>query len=86
MSHKISSGYIYPIFGAFRSLIHFDAEKKEVYWDFDPIEIWKEIGASLAQNIFESSRDPQRAGKDKQLWLSTYRIVETQSLRKQLKK
>lgn len=86
MSHKISSGYIYPIFGAFRSLIHFDAEKKEVYWDFDPIEIWEEVGASLAQNIFESSRDPQRAGKDKQLWLSTYRIVETQSLRKQLKK
>lgn len=86
MSHKISSGYIYPIFGAFRSLIHFDAEKKKVYWDFDPIEIWEEVGASLAQNIFESSRDPQRAGKDKQLWLSTYRIVETQSLRKQLKK
>lgn len=84
MTHKVSAGYIFPILGAFRSLIHYDEENKSVYWDFDPIEIWSEVGASLAQNVFESSKDPQRAGKDKQLWLSSYRIVETQSLRKQL--
>lgn len=84
MSHKISAGYIFPIFGAFRSLIHFNEESGSVYWDFDPIGIWEEVGASLAQNVFESSRNPQFAGKDKQLWLSSYRIVETQSLRKQL--
>ena len=84
LSHKISAGYIFPIFGAFRSLIHFNEESGSVFWDFDPIEIWEEVGASLAQNVFESSRNPQLAGKDKQLWLSSYRIVETQSLRKQL--
>lgn len=84
MTHKVSAGYIFPILGAFRSLIHYDEKNKSVYWDFDPIEIWSEVGASLAQNVFESSKDPQRAGKDKQLWLSSYRIVETQSLRKQL--
>lgn len=39
---------------------------------------------SITQNTFESSNNPQLAGKDKQLWLSNYRIVETQSLRKQL--
>lgn len=85
MSHKISAGYIFPILGAFRSLLHYDANNKSVFWDFDPVDIWKEVGVSLAQNIFESSRNPQLAGKDKQLWLSSYRIVETQSLRKQLK-
>lgn len=85
MTHKISTGYIFPIFGAFRSLIHFNENSGTVYWDFDPIEMWEEVGASLAQNVFESSRNPQLAGKDKQLWLSSYRIVETQSLRKQLK-
>lgn len=84
MTHKVSAGYIFPILGAFRSLIHYNEESKSVYWDFDPIAIWSEVGASLAQNVFETSRDPQRAGKDKQLWLSSYRIVETQSLRKQL--
>ena len=53
---------------------------------FDPLEIWNEVGTSIVQNTFESSNNPQLAGKDKQLWLSNYRIVETQSLRKLLNK
>lgn len=85
-SYAISSGYIYPIFGAFRALLKFDEETGNVTWIFKPIEIWNEIGTSIAQNTFESSNNPQLAGKDKQLWLSNYRIVETQSLRKLLKK
>lgn len=84
-NYNISSGYIFPIFGAFRSLLRFDDEKSEVSWLFDPLEIWNEVGASLAQNTFDTSNNPQLAGKDKQLWLSNYRIVETQSLRKLLK-
>lgn len=84
MTYNTSTGYIFPILGAFRSIIHFDKNTETVYWDFDPIEIWNEVGTSLAQNVFETSKNPQLAGKDKQLWLSSYRIVETQSLRKQL--
>lgn len=83
--YNISSGYIYPIFGAFRSLLQCDDETDEVSWLFDPLEIWQEIGASITQNTFETINNPQLAGKDKQLWLSNYRIVETQSLRKLLK-
>ena len=85
-TYSISSGYIYPIFGAFRSLLRFDEKTGEVSWLFDPLEIWEEVGTSIAQNTFESSNNPQLAGKDKQLWLSNYRIVETQSLRKLLNK
>ena len=70
---------------AYRSL-RFDEEIGEVSWLFDPLEIWEEVGTSIAQNTFESSNNPQLAGKDKQLWLSNYRIVETQSLRKLLNK
>ena len=80
-NYSISSGYIYPIFGAFRSLLRFDEEKGEVAWIFDPIYIWNQVGTSIAQNTFESSNNTQLAGKEKQLWLSNYRIVETQSLR-----
>lgn len=83
--YSVSSGYIYPIFGAFRSLLKIDEETGEVYWLYDPIEIWGEVGTSIVQNTFETSSNPQLAGKDKQLWLSNYRIVETQSLRKLLK-
>lgn len=82
--YAISSGYIYPIFGAFRALLKVDAESCEVSWRFNPLEIWEEVGAIIAQNTFDSSNNPQLAGKDKQLWLSNYRIVETQSLRKML--
>lgn len=85
INYSISSGYIYPIFGAFRSIIRYDEISKQIKWLFDPIEIWKEVGKSLTQNTFETSTNPQFAGKDKQLWLSNYRIVETQSLRKLLK-
>jgi len=82
--YSVSSGYIYPIFGAFRSLLRFDQEKGATSWIFNPIDIWNEVGTSIVQNTFETSTNPQLAGKDKQLWLSNYRIVETQSLRKLL--
>lgn len=82
--YSVSSGYIYPIFGAFRSLLKFDKVTGDISWLFDPITIWQEVGTSIVQNTFETSTNPQLAGKDKQLWLSNYRIVETQSLRKLL--
>ena len=80
--YSVSSGYIYPIFGAFRSLLRF--EQDTLSWIFEPLELWNEVGVSIVQNTFETSTNPQLAGKDKQLWLANYRIVETQSLRKQL--
>lgn len=85
ISHSVATGYIYPIFGAFRFLVNYDAEIEKVSWLFDPLEIWNEVGTTLVQNTFETWTNPNLAGKDKQLWLSNYRIVETQSLRKLLK-
>ena len=85
MSHSISTGYIYPILGAFRSLLQYDEITQKTNWLFDPLDLWDEVGTSLVQNTFETYTNPQLAGKDKQLWLSNYRIVETQSLRKLLK-
>lgn len=84
--YNISSGFIYPIFGAFRCLLQFDKNKNTVNWIFSPTKMWENVGESLAQNTFETQSNPQLAGKDKQLWLSNYRIVETQSLRMQLQK
>lgn len=84
MNYSVSSGYIYPIFGAFRSLLKYDNVNDELTWLFNPLDIWNEIGVSIVQNTFETNTNPQMAGKDRQLWLSNYRIVETQSLRKLL--
>ena len=85
-SYAVSSGYIYPVFASFRALLRFDEDNNEVSWLFNPLDIWNEVGATIVQNTFETSYNPQLAGKDKQLWLSNYRIVETQSLRKLLDK
>lgn len=84
IQYSVSTGYIYPIFGAFRSLLRYDDKSETLYWIFEPCEIWNEVGISIVQNTFETYTNPQLAGKDKQLWLSNYRIVETQSLRKLL--
>lgn len=84
VKYAISSGYLYPIFGAFRSLLCWDEAAGTVSWIFSPLDLWKEVGTALVQNTFETHTNPQLAGKDKQLWLSNYRIVETQSLRKLL--
>ena len=80
--YSVSSGYIYPIFGAFRSLLRF--EQGILSWIFKPLDLWNEVGTLIVHNTFETSTNPQLAGKDRQLWLANYRIVETQSLRKQL--
>lgn len=63
--YSVSSGYIYPIFGAFRSLLKFDEATGAVSWLFNPIDIWNEVGTSIVQNTFETYTNPQLAGKDK---------------------
>lgn len=81
VNYAIASGYIYPIYGAFRCLLQFDKETGEVSWLFNPIDIWNEVGTSVVQNTFDSSANPQLAGKDKQLWRANYNIVEIKSLK-----
>ncbi|RHW53256.1 AIPR family protein [Lactobacillus bombicola] len=75
IKYDISSGYLIPIFGAFRSLLKWN-DNKEVYWQFDPIEVWEKIGTSLVQNTFETDTNPQQIGKSKIVWQSNYRIVD----------
>ncbi len=85
IKYLVSAGYLLPIFGAFRSIMQYDSDTNSISWVFDPFEIWEEVKKNLAQNTFETTVSPQLAGKDRQLWLTNYRIVETQSLRKLLK-
>lgn len=34
-------------------MLKYDSNTETVSWLFDPVEIWNEIGTSLAQNTFE---------------------------------
>ena len=74
--YDISAGFILPIFGAFRALLKRNSESGELYWEFDPIDVWKTAGVRLVQNTFDTDTNPQQIGKSKTLWQSNYRIVD----------
>lgn len=73
-THNISTGFLMPIFGAFRALL--SEENGIIKWTFDPIEIWKRGGTRLVQNTFDTDTNPQQVGKSKTLWQANYRIVD----------
>lgn len=73
--YKVASGFILPMFGAFRALVN-PTENGEWEWLFDPIDVWNKVGTKLVQNIFDTETNPQMAGKSKTLWQSSYRIVD----------
>lgn len=74
--YDISAGFLLPIFGAFRALLR-ENKNGELYWLFDPLEIWEASGVRLVQNTFETDTNPQTVGKMKTLWQSNYRIVDS---------
>lgn len=81
--YKVASGYILPVFGAFRVLIQDDGEN--LSWRIDPFKMWNEVGADLLKNTFESSRNnPQDAGKNASIWSNNYSKVENAMFRKML--
>lgn len=72
--YEIPTGFLLPIFGAFRALLK--ERNNELYWEFDPIEVWEKVGVRLVQNTFDTDTNPQQVGKSKILWQSNYRIVD----------
>lgn len=83
IDYKIASGYILPVFGAFRVLI----DPNRLSWRINPFEMWDKIGADLIKNTFESSRNnPQDAGKNTSIWSNNYSKVENAMLRQMLDK
>ncbi|TBX37184.1 AIPR family protein [Lactiplantibacillus paraplantarum] len=82
MDYDVSTGFLMPIFGAFRALLKFNDTKTAINWEFDPIEVWHKTGVRLVQNTFDTDTNPQQTGKSKTLWQANYRIVD--SVRKDL--
>lgn len=74
ITYEISTGFILPIFGAFRALLKRKDNKLE--WEFDPIQVWEDVGTRLVQNTFDTDTNPQQVGKARTVWQSNYRIVD----------
>ena len=76
IEYNVSTGYIMPIFGAFRALLK-RKEDGSVEWEFDPIKMWDKYGEALVQNTFDTDTNPNQNGKNKTLWLANYRIIDS---------
>lgn len=74
IAYEVSTGYLMPIFGAFRALLK--EKNNELYWEFDPMEVWEKVGVRLVQNTFDTDTNPQKVGKSKVLWQSNFRLVD----------
>lgn len=71
------NGFIYPILGAFRALLH---EKNGVYeWKSNPFAILEKVGPDLVESTVQMSRafgnNPQTVGKDSNIWKTLYMTV-----------
>lgn len=88
MEYRSPKGFIYPILGAFRALLH---EKDGMYqWKsgVDPFKYFDEIGKDLVTETVERSRtlgyNPAAVGKDNGHWKQLYQNVLTNYLLKNM--
>lgn len=77
---QITQGLLFPILGAFRSLINVD-KNGSFYWVLNPIDVWDKSKEKLVNNTIEMARslssNPQSAGKNSQLWSQNYDAVNS---------
>ena len=76
------NGFLYPIIGAFRSLV---CERNGKYeWRSDPFVTMNQVGKELVDTTVERSRslgnNPQSTGKDTGNWQTLYMLVRLQML------
>lgn len=81
------TGFIYPILGAFRSLIRKN-DKGEYYWITNPFKVLEKVGADLVGTTVERSRslgnNAQSVGKDNGNWKTLYMTVLLNSMNYQV--
>ncbi|MBN2833460.1 MAG: AIPR family protein [Candidatus Delongbacteria bacterium] len=80
MEYVSPNGFIYPVLGAFRALVH---EEDGIYkWKKNPFKILENVGSILVGNTVNMSRslgnNPNATGKNTNLWQVLYMTVKMQ--------
>lgn len=77
MDYNSPMGFIYPILGAFRALVH--EVNGRYQWKKDPFVVLKKVGPMLVDGTVEMSRDlgnnPNAVGKNQSNWRNLYQTV-----------
>lgn len=80
--YRIPSAFVYPILGAFRSIIR--VENNKASWLVDPFEYYNKLRLDLAATIGLQAKtfgNPTKMGKDLQTWQACYSVVQIQALK-----
>lgn len=76
LSHIVPKGIMYPIVGAFRSLILIDEENGNYCWKKNPIDVWNVIGTKLVSILLEEkTENPDVLAKNSNLWSNLFKEV-----------
>lgn len=81
--YKIPTGYLMPVFGAFRALLVNKPSEEEPYqldWVFSPLDYWQKMGQSLVKTLFNYGTFPNNTGKNTSAWEALYQAVKNQML------
>lgn len=74
--YLVPKGIIYPVIGAFRTLISVDAATGEYSWKKDPLDVWNILGDRLAAIVWdEKEENPGYLGKSRNLWSNLFKEV-----------
>lgn len=76
IKYLVPKGIMYPLVGAFRSLIVVDEITGEYRWRKSPFDVWNKIGGKLSSIVLEEKADnPEIIGKSTNLWSNLFKEV-----------
>ncbi len=84
MIYKVPDGLLYPVVGAFRTLVVYneDTDKYEWYNGVNPITVWNACKVSLVKKVMDFAGsigdNPNAVGKDSNIWDLAYMTVQLQ--------
>lgn len=76
MKYLVPKGLIYPLIGAFRSLVDVNNETNIYSWKKNPTDVWKAIGTKLVTIILEEkTENPDVLAKNPNLWSNLFKEI-----------
>ena len=84
MIYKVPDGLLYPVVGAFRTLVIYNktTDKYEWYNGVNPITVWNACKVALVKKVMDFASsigdNPNAVGKDSNIWDLAYMTVQLQ--------
>lgn len=85
MTYRVPDGLIYPIIGAFRTLVVYNKETDKYEWKCNPFDIWDSLKKPIVNAVMNYSNtigdNPNKSGKDSNIWQLAYMYVKMNQMK-----